>query len=172
VINILATQPDLNKTVRAIAYRLVSTIHHQEVTHVLETKERNETNRVLQERLKQYADKIDREFFLPGCPEGYKPNKGQVSTQIPIREGYYINTKFIRLRDDGRALLLAGKEHHEDPYAVELFLSPNYSSSDVAKPIPIWFNTLLNSPTPAYHTLRHAIADLNDWNATAKIKQY
>jgi hypothetical protein len=126
----------------------------------------------LQERLKQYADKVDREFFLPGCPNGYELNEGRVSTQIPIGKGYFINAKFIRLKDDGQALLLAGKEHHEDPYAIDLFLSPDYSSSDVAEPIPIWFNTLLNGPTPTYHTLRHAIADLNDWNATAEIEWY
>jgi hypothetical protein len=54
----------------------------------------------------------------------------------------------------------------------ELFLSPDYSSQDVAKPIPIWFNTLLNSLTPAYHTLHRTVADLDDWNTTTKIKRY
>jgi hypothetical protein len=43
-VNILATQPDLNETVCAIAYGLVSTVHHREVAHALETKERDETN--------------------------------------------------------------------------------------------------------------------------------
>jgi hypothetical protein len=171
-VNILATQPDLNKMVHAIAYGLVLTVHHREVTHALETKERDETNWVLQQRIKQYADKIDHDFLLPGCPDSYESNKGQVSTQIPIGEGYFVNAKYIQLRDNGQALLLAGKEHNEEPYAINLFLSPNYSLSDVTEPIPIWFNTLLNSPTPAYHTLCHAIADLNDWNATAKIEQY
>jgi hypothetical protein len=171
-VNILATQPDLNETVHAIAYGLVSTIHRREVAHALETKERDKTNRVLQEKLKTYADKIDREFFLPGCPDGYEPNNGHVSTLIPIREGFSVPAKFIRLRDDGRVLLLLGKEHHEEPYAIDLYLSPDYSSSDVAEPLPIWFNTLLISPTPAFHTLRHAIADLDDWNATAKLERY
>jgi hypothetical protein len=69
-------------------------------------------------------------------------------------------------------LCLPGKEHHEDPYAVDLFLSPDYSSQDVAEPIPIWFNTLLNGPSPAYHTLRRAIADLDDWNATTEVERY
>jgi hypothetical protein len=54
----------------------------------------------------------------------------------------------------------------------ELFLSPDYSLQDVTDPIPIWFNTLLNGPTPAYHTLRRAIADLDNWNATAEIERY
>jgi hypothetical protein len=172
VINILATQPDLNEMVCTIAYGLVSTVHRREVAHVLETKERDETNQVLQERLKQYVDKVDRDFFLPTCPDSCELNEGRVSTQILVGDGYFVNTKFIWLRDDGRALLLAGKEHHEDPYAINLFLSPDYSSTDVAEPIPIWFNTLLNGPTPAYHTLHRAITDLNDWNATVEIERY
>jgi hypothetical protein len=172
VVNILATQPDLNKTVRAIAYRLVSTVHRHEVAHALETKEHDETNRVLQAKLKAYADKIDREFFLPGCPDGYEQNDSRVSTLIPIGEGFSVPAKFVQLRDDGRVLLLLGKEQHEDPYAVDLYLSPNYSSSDVAEPLPCWFNTLLIGPTPTFHTLRRAVADLDDWNATAELERY
>jgi hypothetical protein len=68
--------------------------------------------------------------------------------------------------------LLPGKEQHEEPYAVDLYLAPDYSSSDVADPLPIWFNTLLIGPTPAFHTLRRAIADLDDWNATAELERY
>jgi hypothetical protein len=171
-VNILATQPDLNETVCVIAYGLVSTVHRHEVAHALETKERDETNRVLQAKLKTYTDKIDRKFFLPSCPDGYKPNNGRVSTLIPIGEGFSIPAKFIRLRDNGRVLLLPGKEQHEEPYTVDLYLAPDYSSSDVADPLPIWFNTLLIGPTPAFHTLRCAIANLNDWNATAELERY
>ena len=171
-VNILATQLDLNETVRAIAYGLVSTVHRREVAHVLETKEHNETNRILQEKLKKYAEKIDKDFFLPHCPDGYEPNDGRVSTLIPVGEGFFVPAKFVKLRDDGRVLCLPGKEHHKDAYTTELFLSPDYSSQDVAEPIPIWFNTLLNGPTPAYHTLRRAIADLDDWNATAEVERY
>jgi hypothetical protein len=171
-VNILTTQPDLNKTVHAIAYGLVSTVHCREVAHALETKERDETNHVLQEKLKKYAEKIDKEFFLPGCPDRYEPNEGRVSMLIPVGEGFFVPAKFVKLQDDGWVLCLPGKEHHKDPYAVDLFLSPDYSSQDIAKPIPIWFNTLLNGPTPAYHTLHCAVANLNDWNTTAEVKRY
>jgi hypothetical protein len=171
-VNILATQPDLNETVRAIAYGLVSTVHHREVAHALETKERDETNHVLQDKLKKYTEKVDKDFFLPGCPNRYEPNDGRVSTLIPIGEGFFVPAKFVKLRDDGQVLCLPGKEHHEDPYAVDLFLSPDYSSQDVAEPIPIWFNTLLNGPSPAYHTLHRAVADLNNWNTTAEVERY
>jgi hypothetical protein len=96
-----ATQPDLNEMVSTIAYGLVSTVHHQEVAHALKTKERDKTNCVLQEKLKKYAEKINKEFFLPGCPDGYEPNDGRVSTLIPIREGFFVPAKYIKLRDDG-----------------------------------------------------------------------
>jgi hypothetical protein len=94
-VNILATQPDLNEMVRAIAYGLVSTVHRHEVAHALETKERDETNCALQKKLQAYADKIDREFLLPGCPNGYEPNDGHVSTLIPVGEGFSIPAKFV-----------------------------------------------------------------------------
>jgi hypothetical protein len=171
-VNILTTQPDLNKMVRAIAYGLVSTVHRCEVAHALETKEHDETNQVLQKKLKAYVDKIDCDFLLPGCPDGHEPNNGRISTLIPVGEGFSVPAKFVRLRDDGRVLLLPGKEQHKEPYAVDLFLSPDYSSQDITEPIPTWFNTLLNGPTPAYHTLRRAVADLYDWDATAEIERF
>jgi hypothetical protein len=171
-INILATQPDLNETVRTIAYGLVSTVHRCEVAHAIKTKECDETNRTLQKKLKAYADKIDRDFFLPGCPDGYEPNDGRVSTLIPVAGGFSVPAKFVRLQDDGRVLLLPGKEQNEEPYAVDLYLMPDYSSTDVAEPLPCWFQTLLVGPTPAFHTLRRAIANLNDWNASAELERY
>jgi hypothetical protein len=150
----------------------MSTVHHCEVAHALETKERDETNCVLQERLKKYTEKIDCDFFLPGCPDGYEPNNGRVSTQIPVEGGYYVNAKYVQLRDDGRVLLLAGKEHQEEPYAAELYIDPNYSSPEPMEPMPIWFHSLLIGPSPAFHTLHCAVANLDDWNASAEVKRY
>jgi hypothetical protein len=118
------------------------------------------------------VDKIDREFFLPGCPGGYELNNSHVSSLIPVGEGFSIPAKFVRLRDDGQVLLLPGKEQHEEPYAIDLSLAPDYSSLDVAEPLPIWFNTLLIGPTPAFHTLCRAVTDLDDWNATAELECY
>src|SRR6267142_3023888 len=38
VINVLANQPNLNETIQAITYGLVSTVHNQEVLHTLQSK--------------------------------------------------------------------------------------------------------------------------------------
>jgi hypothetical protein len=50
---------------------------------------------VLQQCLKQYAEKINHDFLLPGCPDGYEPNEGRISTQIPIGGGFFINAKYV-----------------------------------------------------------------------------
>jgi len=58
-INVLATQPDLNDTIQAIAYGLVSTIHNREVAHALQSKGLQETNTALQDHIKALNRKAD-----------------------------------------------------------------------------------------------------------------
>jgi hypothetical protein len=43
-LNALTTQMDLNQTVHAIAYGLISTVHNREVLHALESKRLAESN--------------------------------------------------------------------------------------------------------------------------------
>jgi len=49
VLNVLASQPNLNETVRAIAFGLVSTVHNCEVVHALQIKGVQDTNAALQD---------------------------------------------------------------------------------------------------------------------------
>src|SRR6266850_874621 len=51
-INVLATQLDLNDTIQAIAYGLISTVHNRGVAHALQSKGLQDTNMALQERIK------------------------------------------------------------------------------------------------------------------------
>jgi hypothetical protein len=95
-LNALTTQMDLNETICAIAYGLVSTIHNREVLHALESKclaksndELATTNRDLCKHLKQYSHQADRDLELPIQPVGYEDNNGRVMAQVPIDEGYY-----------------------------------------------------------------------------------
>jgi len=170
-INVLASQPDLNETIRAIAYGLVSTVHNHKVLHALQSKGLQDTNAALQDRIKNFERKADHSFDTPLRPIGYQDNDGRVSTQVPIGGGYYANAKWVQLRDDGRVNLLIGKDFDEEPYSTDLFLNPSYSD-EVAALLPCWFSNILTGPSPAYHALRKAVSDLDDWNATAEIEQY
>src|SRR6266850_1173008 len=134
-VNVLASQPNLNKTVRAIAYGLVSTIHNREVLHALQSKGLQDTNAALQDCIKNFEREADHSFDTPLHPIGYEDNDGRVSTQVPVGGGYYANAKWVQLRDDGRVNLLVGKDFDEEPYSTDLFLNPSYSN-EVAAPLP------------------------------------
>jgi len=171
-INVLASQPDLNETVRAIAYGLVSTIHNREVVHALQSKGLQDTNAALQDRIKNLEHEADRVFEqLPLRPIGYKDNNGHVTTQVPIGGGYYADAKWVQQRDDGRVNLLVGKDFDEEPYSTNLYLNPSYSN-EVAAPLPCWFSNILTGPSPAYHALHKAVSDLDDWNTIAEVERY
>ena len=170
-INVLASQPDLNETVRAIAYGLVSTVHNREVLHALQSKGLQDTNAALQERIKNFKREADHSFELPLRPIGYQDNNGRVSTQVPIGGGYYADAKWVQLRDDGCVNLLVRKDFDKEPYSTDLYLSPSYSD-EVAAPLPCWFSNILTGPSPAYHTLHKAVSDLDNWNAIAEVEQY
>src|SRR6266850_2787389 len=166
-INVLTSQPDLNETVRAIAYGLVSTVHNWEVLHALQSKGLQDTNVALQDRIKNFEREADRVFEqLPLRPIGYEDNNGHVSTQVPIGGGYYADAKWIQQCDDGHVNLLVGKDFDEEPYSTDLYLNPSYLN-EVAAPLPCWFSNILTGPSPTYHALRKAVSDLDDWNAIA-----
>jgi len=94
-LNVLATQPNLNDTIRAIAYGLVSTVHNCKVAYALQSKGLQDTNAALQDHIKALNHKADRAFELPQCPVRYEDNNGHVSTQVPIGGGYYADAKWV-----------------------------------------------------------------------------
>jgi hypothetical protein len=130
------------------------------------------TNQDLHKKLEQYSQQADQELELPLQPIGYKDNNGRVSTQVPIGDGYYTNTKLIKLRPDGQVNLLIRKDYNKDPFTINLLLTPDYLNEEVTKPMPLWFLNLLHSPTPTYHTLRKAAYNLDDWAVISEVKRY
>src|SRR6267142_3389198 len=170
-INVLTSQPDLNKTIRAITYGLISTVHNQEVLHALQSKGLQDTNAALQDCIKNFERKADCSFKLPLHPIGYKDNNGRVSTQVPIGGGYYADAKWIQQRDNSHINLLIGKDFDKEPYSTDLFLNPSYSDT-VAALLPCWFSNILTGPTPAYHALCKAVSDLDNWNTITEVEHY
>src|SRR6267142_992809 len=170
-INVLASQPDLNETIQAITYGLISTVHNQEVLHALQSKGLQDTNAALQDCIKNFERKADCSFKLPLHPIGYKDNNGRVSTQVPIGGGYYANAKWIQQHNNSHINLLIGKDFDEEPYSTDLFLNPSYSDT-VAALLPCWFSNILTGPTPTYHALCKAVSDLDNWNTITEVEHY
>jgi len=127
-----------------------------------------EANATLRDCVTALNCETDHTFKLPLCPVGYEDNNGQVSTQVPISRGYYVDAKWVQQHNDRWVDLLVGKDFDKEPYSTDIFLNPSYSDK-VTKPLPCWFNNLLAGPTPAYHALHKAMSDLNNWNMVTKI---
>ena len=80
--------------------------------------------------------------------------------------------KWVCQREDGRVKLLTGEDHDEMPFVTELYAQPSYDIEGPVEALPGWFYQLLNGATPSFHTLRDAVAKLDNWNDFAEIQQF
>jgi hypothetical protein len=103
-------------------------------------------------------------------PEGYVANNGYVDHLVPTDDGTLIRAKWVKLRDNGATKLLSGRSREEEPYVVNLYASPDYSSSDPVEPLPGWFSYLINGPAAEYHAFRDAVGRLDKWEYLAKVE--
>src|SRR5579863_6071385 len=170
-INILA-QDLPNERVKDIAKGLVTTIQHRDTIHRIEADTLAHANEKLKEKVASLEAKVAYYHEDPLCPDNFIANMGQVAATIPIGAGYARPAKWIRQRDDGQVELLAGEDHNEIPYVTELYADPSYDFDRPVEAMPSWFFFLLNGPTPSFHTLRSAVAELDNWGDIAEVERY
>jgi hypothetical protein len=72
---------------------------------------------------------------------GYTLNNGKVSDfHIPVGGGLYQEAKWIRLNDDGTVSgYLSTQGPNEQPYIIDLYVTPNYSIDSPITALPAWF---------------------------------
>src|SRR5579863_730887 len=158
--------------VKEVAKGLVTTIQHRDTIYRLEADALACTNTKLKEKIASLEAEVAHYHEDPLCPDNFIANTGQVTATIPIGVGYTHPAKWIRQRDDGQVELLAGEDHNEVPYVTELYADPSYDFDGPVEALPSWFFFLLNGPTPSFHTLRSAVAELDNWGDIAEIKRY
>ena len=129
-------------------------------------------NEKLKEKITLLEAEVAHYHDDPPCPDDFLPNTGQVAATIPIGVSYACPAKWIRQRDDGQVELLAGEDHNEVPYVTELYADPSYDFDRPVEAMPSWFFFLLNGPTPSFHTLRSAVAELDNWGDITEIERY
>src|SRR6266850_685442 len=83
VINVLASQPNLNETIQAIAYGLVLTVNNWEVLHAQQSKGLQDTNVALQDCIKNFECEADHSFELPSIPLGMRTTTGRSPHRSP-----------------------------------------------------------------------------------------
>src|SRR5579863_1562216 len=158
--------------VKDIAKELVTTIQHCDTIHRIEADALARANQKLKEKVVSLEAEVAHYHEDPLCPDNFIANTRQVATTIPIGAGYARPAKWIRQQDDGQVELLAGEDHHEIPYVTELYADPSYNFDGPVEAMPSWFFFLLNGPTPLFHTLCSAVAELDNWGDIAEIERY
>src|SRR5579863_10153157 len=168
-ISILANDLPIERA-RDIARSLITTIQHRDTIHRLEADALTRNNEKLKEKIASLEAEVAHYHDDPLCPDGFLANTGQVAATIPIGVGYACPAKWICQRDDGQVELLAGEDHNEVPYITELYADPSYDFDGPVEALPSWFFFLLNGPTPSFHTLRSAVAELDNWGDIAEVE--
>src|SRR5579863_8311816 len=170
-VNILAQDLPAEQA-RDIAQGLVTTIQHRDTIHRLEADALTRANEKLKEKIATLEAEVAHYHEDPLCPDGLLANTGQVAATIPIGVGYARPMKWIHQQDDGQVELLAGEDHNEVPYIIELYADPSYDFDRPVEAMPSWFFFLLNGPMPSFHTLCSAVAKLDNWGDIAEIERY
>ena len=170
-LNILAQDLSADR-VKDVAKGLVTTIQHRDTIHRLEADALARANEKLKAKVASLEAEVAHYHEDPPCPDNFIPNTGQVAATIPIGAGYARPAKWIRQQDDGQVELLAGEDHNEVPYVTELYADPSYDFDGPVEAMPSWFFFLLNGPTPSFHTLRSAVAELDNWGDIAEVERY
>src|SRR5579863_9276428 len=161
-----------NERVKEVTKGLVTTIQHRDTIHRIEADALARANQKLKEKVASLETEVAHYHEDPLCPDNFIANTGQVAATIPIGAGYAHPAKWIRQRDDGQVELLAEEEHNEIPYVTELYADPSYDFDGPVEAMPSWFFFLLNGLTPSFHTLRSAVAELDNWGDIAEVERY
>jgi hypothetical protein len=173
--SIMGQFQDLDKTICGVAYGLISTVHKCTIGYEVgkmeanaRIKECDEEIAGLQVPLAQLEGAVD----AYEKPEGFSINDGRIANLIPLNNGLFVPTKWVRQCSDTKVELLAGRKPGEHRYVMELYAQPDYTLNEPAGPLPIWFLQLLHGPGAAFLTLTDAVEKLCDWQLEAEVYCY
>jgi hypothetical protein len=157
-----------NTMLRSIANGLLQTIANREASTSMATKRYEDHLHHLEQRILHYKAT----FNHP--PEGYTLNNGKIANfQIPVGDGLYQEAKWIRLNDNGTVSgYLSSHGPNQQPFTIDLYAAPDYSTDSPLEPLPAWFRHLLTGPGGNFHVLQGAVADTDDWGLTREIARY
>jgi hypothetical protein len=126
--SIMGQFQDLDETIHGMAYGLISTVHKRTIGYEVgkmeanaRIKECNEEITGLQVQLTQLEGDVNAYEKL----EGFSTNDGRTANLIPLNNGLFVPTKWVRQHSDTKVELLAGCEPGEHRYVVELYAQPN-----------------------------------------------
>jgi hypothetical protein len=157
-----------NTMLRTIANGLLQTIADREASVSVATKRYEDRLHHLEQKVLHYEETYNHP------PAGYELNAGKVANfQIPVGDGLYQEAKWVRLNDDGTVSGYHSTQGpNQQPYTIDLYALPDYSSDSPLEPLPAWFRHILTGPRGDFQILQQAVADMDDWGFTREVACY
>src|SRR6266851_1974894 len=160
--DLLLKNDNLSTTIHAMAYGLISTIHHHTTQFTQQLRESKQHVLAQRELVAQHDEEILLLRSQPRdirAPTGFLPNKGRINCIIPTTDGALVVPRFVRCRGSGQVEMVVGRECNEAVYMSDIYLAPNYSHI-LTDPMGVWFLQLLGGPTAGFNALAEALHEL------------
>ena len=171
---VLAVLEMAPEDLRGLVYGLLQTLDRRDKAHAEELQEIQGRLQTAEESFEEASARLA-EYEAsdePERPDDFEPNEGKVTTLIPITEGFQVQAKWVRRRDDGQVDLLAGRDTDEDMYVIPLYASPTQVIDEPVETMPVWYHWLLVSPSEGYHDLVANTKKLDNWGLDAEVQRY
>ena len=164
--NILQCDDVDSVTLHGIAKSLVSTIRKQEVLHQSIVTALEDHIMGLEAQLGDYTDMFNR------CPEGYKENRRYPGLTVPVGDGLSREVKWVKRVDPQTVSCYTTEDGPSDtPHILKIHAQP-FIMTDPVEPLPAWFCHTITGPSAAFHTLRKAAHELEDWGVKVDLDRY
>ena len=153
-------------TLHGITKSLVSTIRKWEVLYQSIITALENCIRGLEERVGHYTDMFDR------CPEGYEANDRYPGLMVPAGNSLSREVKWVKQVDPQTVSCYTAKDGlSSTPHILKIYAQP-IIMTDPVEPLPAWFQHTVTGPSVAFHTLREAAHELDNWGVKANLNRY
>jgi hypothetical protein len=106
------------------------------------------------------------------APDNFQLNINYPNLKIPISDGLWRPTKWIKQGEDGFMYTYTDRDGvHDLPYLIPIYAQPVRSSSPITA-LPRWFHTVLKGPSAHFNSLITHTQELDDWGVAADCTRY
>ena len=106
-------------------------------------------------------------------PEGYIENLYYPDLVIPIGNGIFRPTKWIKLLEEGRVAMYTADDRPSSPPTIGILHSqPSTDTTLTVEPLPTWYKALLMGPGTAFHTYRCTLSHPQQWETQADVTHF
>jgi hypothetical protein len=142
-------------------------------TAIERTEESQRRINSLSEQVQGLGDRLmGYEETFEQAPDDFQLNNNYPNLKIPIGDGLWHPTKWIKQGEDGFMYAYTDRDGiHDLPYLIPIYAQPVKSSNPVTALLR-WFRMVLKGPSAHFNSLITHAQDLDDWGIATNCTHY